>query len=175
LQTGQEVLAFEPSVLCVVALYIALDGVEAGYHEKNEDKILSSNPAFPISKASTHSEDKGLCLDSRLLPTGREPVSMPSPDLNNTEGPWIWRWVDINDTMDQVCRTTQVSGVSQFRHAFWWIYHDWAQTSWDLFIGWRRELSWLVLPVGIFLKSWEVGVPLSMKHYSLGDASILTL
>ncbi|KAA1100994.1 hypothetical protein PGT21_003792 [Puccinia graminis f. sp. tritici] len=113
----QEVLAFEPSVLCVVALYIALDGVEAGYHEKNEDKILLSNPVFPINEASTHSDDRGLCLESRLFPKGREPVGMPSADLNDTEGPWIWRWVDINDTMDQVCRTTQVSGLRVIRTA----------------------------------------------------------
>ncbi|KAH9453874.1 hypothetical protein Pst134EB_013976 [Puccinia striiformis f. sp. tritici] len=43
----QEVLAFEASVLCVVALYISLDGVKAGYHVKNSDsRIVPDSPSY---------------------------------------------------------------------------------------------------------------------------------
>ncbi|OAV89414.1 hypothetical protein PTTG_12688 [Puccinia triticina 1-1 BBBD Race 1] len=112
----QEVLAFEPSVLCVVALYIALDGVEAGYHEKNngyheinDTARVSSDPGVLTREASPF-PGQGSCPEAKFAAKGQEPASVPSADLNDTKGPWIWRWVDINDTMDQVCRTTQVSG-----------------------------------------------------------------
>ncbi|PLW36104.1 hypothetical protein PCANC_16210 [Puccinia coronata f. sp. avenae] len=102
----QEVLAFEPSVLCVVALYISLDGVEAGYHEKIDD----ADPADISAPSTQPSKQTVLISERKSMEKAEEPLAIPPKDVNETDGPWIWRWIDINDTMDQVCRVTQVSG-----------------------------------------------------------------
>jgi len=105
----QEVLAFEPSVLCVVALYISLDGVEAGYHENKHDTSIAPDPA-DMSKPPGQSGKRPGLSELKSIGKGEKPVSTPPAVVNDTGGPWIWRWIDINDTMDQVCRVTQVSG-----------------------------------------------------------------
>ncbi|KAI9630271.1 hypothetical protein KEM48_014134 [Puccinia striiformis f. sp. tritici PST-130] len=105
----QEVLAFEASVLCVVALYISLDGVKAGYHVKNSDsRIVPDSP--PTSEPSARAGAGTGLSEPTSTTKGPESEIMPPTDNNDTGGQWIWRCMDINDTMDRVCRATQVSG-----------------------------------------------------------------
>ncbi|KNZ57535.1 uncharacterized protein VP01_2134g2 [Puccinia sorghi] len=105
----QEVLAFEPSVLCVVALYISLDGVEAGYHENKHDTSITPDTTDMSKLPGQTGKETGLS-ELKSIGKGEESVSTTPAVVNDTGGPWIWRWIDINDTMDQVCRVTQVSG-----------------------------------------------------------------
>lgn len=104
-------LAFEPSVLCVVALYISLDGVEAGYHENKHDTSITPDTTDMSKLPGQTGKETGLS-ELKSIGKGEESVSTTPAVVNDTGGPWIWRWIDINDTMDQVCRVTQVSGVS---------------------------------------------------------------
>lgn len=104
----QEFLAFEPSVFCVVALYISLDAVEPGYYEEGSETTIVSHP----DRLNRESEQAGVgfwATESKFIEKEREQVKVPSQHVNERGITWRWRWIDINDTMDQVCRVVQVS------------------------------------------------------------------
>lgn len=103
--TVQEFLAFNPAVFCVIALYLALVEVEPGYYEKNQEsrkkRVYTSDPSKPTSESlgpiisPVQDEMKKLVIEEELSEL------------------WIWKFIDVNETMNQVCEALEVSAVSQ--------------------------------------------------------------
>ncbi|CAH7685478.1 hypothetical protein BY996DRAFT_4582585, partial [Phakopsora pachyrhizi] len=111
--TAQEFLAFDPAVLCVVALYVAMEAIEPGYYERTTKSSKKDDLTSPKSLSSSFSSYSSSSLKSLIDSSSSSSSSSSSFDLDdNFSQLWIWKFVDVNETMDQICEVLQVSSAS---------------------------------------------------------------
>ncbi|EGG09840.1 uncharacterized protein MELLADRAFT_95356 [Melampsora larici-populina 98AG31] len=99
--TVQEFLAFNPAVFCVIALYLALVEVEPGYYEKKQDSRKKKDELLDTSKDIT---DETIMTSENIQDTLKKLlIEEEHSEL------WVWKFIDVNDTMNQVCEALRVS------------------------------------------------------------------
>ncbi|KAG0140703.1 hypothetical protein CROQUDRAFT_674507 [Cronartium quercuum f. sp. fusiforme G11] len=98
--TVQEFLAISPAVFCVIALYLALVEVEPGYYEKCRD---------PDKKKANGPEPPKMTFEERITTTSVQERLRQLVIQENRSELWVWKFIDVNETMNQVCEALEVS------------------------------------------------------------------
>ncbi|MBW0541217.1 hypothetical protein O181_080932 [Austropuccinia psidii MF-1] len=123
----QEFLTFDASVLCVVALYAALEAVEPGYYQKISQKSYlkarpgAANyiPGAPVNDRNQKIESKEniRCFVAENKDHEKRKIRA-GEDLGEA---WLWRSIDVNDTVNQVCHVAQIKSF-QVEECLSWFY-----------------------------------------------------
>ncbi|KAH9813773.1 hypothetical protein DFH28DRAFT_1169666 [Melampsora americana] len=134
--TVQEFLAFNPAVFCVIALYLALVEVEPGYYEKRQDsrkkKDISSDSSKDIAdERITTSENIQDTLKKLLIEEEHSEL-------------WVWKFIDVNDTMNQVCEALRVSARDVEECLNWYSEVGFADYPFLLIFPCRAEVNQLI-------------------------------
>ncbi|EGG07798.1 uncharacterized protein MELLADRAFT_62359 [Melampsora larici-populina 98AG31] len=114
----QELLAFNPVVFRVIALISWFVEVKPGYYEKKPDSRKKKGELLDTLKDIT---EETIMTSENML----KKLLIEEEHLEL----WVWKFIDVNDPMNQVCEASRDSAVSLFAPPSHLKCFDYEQTS----------------------------------------------